>query len=330
MPANKSALLRYRIIDSCLTNKLKKYPTLEDIQERIEDKLDTTISESMINKDFSNMKKIYDAPISYNRVHKGYYYTEDSFSIQEFPLTHEEIDALDFSTSLLQLLKGTRMLEKFENAINKVTEGYRISKLLDRSEKRIIQVEEPIKIKGNEWLEPLLKGIVDRQTFSVFYQPFGREEKAHIFSPYLLKEYRNRWYAVGYSNRIEKVIVIALDRINKLEPSNDTYVTDENFNADDFFKYSFGITQVHSAQPETVLLSFTPYQAPYIISHPLHHSQQTILESEEEVQVQLHVYLTHELTMAILSYGNEVKVLAPEKLKEKIKTIATELSSEYV
>ena len=47
MPANKSALLRYRIIDACLTNMLRKYPPMGYIIEKIEQQLDTTLSNSM-------------------------------------------------------------------------------------------------------------------------------------------------------------------------------------------------------------------------------------------------------------------------------------------
>ena len=35
MPANKYALLRYRIIDDCLTNKGRKFPTKEDLPEYV-------------------------------------------------------------------------------------------------------------------------------------------------------------------------------------------------------------------------------------------------------------------------------------------------------
>ena len=75
MPANKSALLRYRIIDSCLTNGLHKFPTMEFIIEKIEQQLGTTLSNSMFTKDIENMRKIYSAPIQYERVQKGYCYT---------------------------------------------------------------------------------------------------------------------------------------------------------------------------------------------------------------------------------------------------------------
>ena len=39
MPANKYALLRYRIIDRCLTNPGKPFPTKEDLRQACEDAL---------------------------------------------------------------------------------------------------------------------------------------------------------------------------------------------------------------------------------------------------------------------------------------------------
>ena len=58
MPVNKSAHLRYRIIDACLTNPLRTYPSLKFIITKIEEQLDTTLSDSMFNKDIQQMKEI--------------------------------------------------------------------------------------------------------------------------------------------------------------------------------------------------------------------------------------------------------------------------------
>jgi len=221
------------------------------------------------------MKRTYGAPIKYNRNHGGYYYTEPDFSIKEFPLTHDEIEALDFSTALFQQLKGTKMFHQFENAINKVIEGYRISKIIGKSENQILQVEEPLKTEGNQWLEIILKSILEKNCLKLTYQGFGREEKEHEFSAYLLKEYRNRWYAVGYSNRTKNILVFALDRINNIEISKSKYVPGDKFIPAEFFNYSLGITQVHEANPQNVILSFSPEQAEYIMSQPIHHSAWT-------------------------------------------------------
>lgn len=334
MPANKSALIRYRIIDGCLTNTLRKYPTIEDIQDKIQDQIGDEISISMINKDFAEMKRIYNAPIRYCRSNKGYFYSEPDFSIKEFPLTHQEIEALDFSTALLNQLKGTILLEQFENAINKVIEGYRINKVLGKSEKHLIQMEEGVKVEGTKWIGMILQAITHKEVLSTNYQPFDREAKVHLLSPYLLKEYRNRWYVIGHSGRVDKVLVMALDRIMNLQKCNAAFVLNACFNPESFFKYSFGITQVQDAAPEQVVLSFTPYQAPYILSQPLHHSQKIRLRNEYEVQVELTVYITAELVMTILGYGDQVRVLQPQGLKDKIKGIISnvflELNSDKV
>ena len=321
-------MLRYRIIDGCLTNRLHKYPTMEFIREKIEEQIGVSISSSMFSKDLQQMKNM-GAPIEYDRYSKGYFYSQEGYSMQEFPLTSDEIEALDFSTALLQQLKGTRMFEQFENAINKVIEGYHISKITGVSESHILQIEEPIKIGGNEWLELILKSIVNKEVLIVKYNPFGKEAKGHEFSPYLLKEYRNRWYAIGFSASSNYVVTFALDRIKTITKSNAKYFIDPQFNPTDFFKYSLGIIQRHSKKPEKILLSFTSEQAPYILSQPLHKSQEVVFENDDEVQVELYLYITQELKMTILSYGENVQVISPTVLKKEIKEIIQKMSILY-
>ena len=60
MPANKYALLRYRIIDRCLTNRMRPYPTKEDLRRACEEGLygseGERISISTIEKDLWAMR----------------------------------------------------------------------------------------------------------------------------------------------------------------------------------------------------------------------------------------------------------------------------------
>ena len=329
MPRNKNATLRYRIIDSCLTNPMHPFPGLEFIRAKISEQLNDDISVSMIHKDFAAMKQIYSAPIKFNKTKEGYFYTETGFSIKEFPLTNDEISALDFSTALLYNLKDTHLFKQFENAINKLIEGYRISKVIGKSERQLIQVEEPVKTEGQEWLEPLLEAITLKNPVLLTYVKYGGEPKLHVLSPYILKEYHNRWYIVGHSARIGGLLVLALDRIKHIEKSAEVYISGADFNADDFFKYSFGITQIHGAKPEKIILSFTPQQAQYIISQPLHHSQKILLENEVEVKIQLEVYITQELIMTILGFGKAVKVVEPVHFVGQIRGIIEEMVEKY-
>lgn len=319
MPLNKNATLRFRIIDDCLTNSMRPYPTLQQIVDKICE-ICGPISESSVSKDFVQMRRIYQAPIAFSNIHKGYYYTEPDFSIKQFPLTENEIQALDFSTALLSTIKNTALLQHFENAINKVIDGYRISKIIGKSVNNIIQTELPTTTVGQQWLEPLLKNITEGTTaLSISYQPFGKEVQKHLFSPYLLKEYHNRWYVIGYSNQKKQVITFSLDRIEEIAGSSTNYFRDESFNVHKYFQYCFGITHLPKEQPHKVLLSFSSQTAPYIISQPLHQSQLIIKSTDTELIAELNVHLTKELLMSILSFGSEVKVLVPDILKEQLK-----------
>ena len=88
---------------------------------------------------------------------------------------------------------------------------------------------------------------------------------------------------------------MTLDRIQRIESSNEKYVSNDTFSPEEFFKYAFGITQVHDAVAESVELRFTPEQAQYIISQPLHHSQVIISNDELGLTIQMQVYLTRQV-----------------------------------
>lgn len=122
---------------------------------------------------------------------------------------------------------------------------------------------------------------------------------------------------------------MSLDRMKTIETCDILYTSPGDFNPADFFKYSFGITQVHGAKAEKIVLSFTPAQAQYILAQPMHHSQAVMLENAEEMRIQMEVYITQELIMAVLSYGAKGTVLKPAHFRKRIKDLATEMSAHY-
>lgn len=57
MPANKEALIRYRIIDGLLRDKQNPFPSMDIILEKCESVLGKTFSESTIQKDIYTLRK---------------------------------------------------------------------------------------------------------------------------------------------------------------------------------------------------------------------------------------------------------------------------------
>jgi len=51
---------------------------------------------------------------------------------------------------------------------------------------------------------------------------------------------------------------------------------------------------------------------------PLHHSQNLIQENEKEIRFSYFIKPTYDFKMELLSYGDQVKIIEPESLKQTI------------
>ena len=168
MPKNKSAAIRYRVIDQMLNNKRAPYPSLEDIASRCSSILDADISTSTIEKDIRAMReqppKGYGAPIVYSKIESGYTYGEVGFSIAELNLNEEEWTALQFAAQLLYQYKDVPVFSNFKNAIERINTRFSLG--LDGEDKmleEIVQFEKSVDTKGMNLVELIYTAIRNKQ-----------------------------------------------------------------------------------------------------------------------------------------------------------------------
>ena len=328
MASNKHALLRYRIIDKRLRNKYKPFPTIEALMAACEEALygsdmGDVISKSTIEKDLRAMREddelAYHAPIKFSKREKGYFYENADYSIDDIPLNDDDLSAIQFAARTLYQFRDNDMFKQFRFAIDKIFNRMNISsEVKDEAIVQYVQFDQVDAASGSEYLPMVLSSIKEKLKLMVQYQGFGKDVPSeNCIHPYLLKEYKHRWYLIAYHEGKNKVITYALDRIVKLESTKAHCVVAADFNPATFFKYSFGITQIDEA-PMDVELLFNAVQGAYIKSQPLHASQRIVEENSTHVRLALTVNITHEFVEQLLSYGANVKVLAPEKLKHLV------------
>lgn len=324
MPANKEAFIRYRIIDRLLRNKRKTYPSMDDFRDEMEEKLGKPFSISTIQKDIQAMKQDpllgYMAPIKWSKSNDGYYYSDENFSITEIPLSENDIDSLEFAATVLQQFKGVKLFSDFEATVDKIFNAINVNSLLTEDEiQETIQFEKVPFFSGSNLIQPILNAIKNRETVSFLYRKFDSDEyKKHILHPYLLKEYRNRWYLIGMNEKNGFINTFGLDRIKAVDKSKISFRFHTSFSPKNYFKHAFGIT-TFDGEPEEIVLSFNHIQKAYILSQPLHETQEIIAETPESLVVKLQVGITIELIMSILSFGENVQVLKPTFLALDIK-----------
>lgn len=335
MPHIKNALIRFRIIDRCIRNKYKPYPSKMEIREACEEALygsadGVNICDSTIEKDMFAMRMEHDAPIKYSKRHGGYYYTDPEFSMNDIPLTEDDIEAIKFATNTLSQFKDMAMFKQFGFAIDKIVDRVNISaNPADQTIEEFVQFETPTASGGSEFLSPLLNSI--RKGTAVFfdYESFQTQKrKARKVLPLLLKEYRNRWYLLSYDVVKEAIITYALDRMFELQTSEEKLRCPVDFKPARFFQHAIGIT-ASEGEPDVVVFKAGNIAAKYIDSQPFHASQELIKEGKNRTTFQMTVFVSEELIRSLLSYGGEVEIVEPEHLKHQLLERARAIVDNY-
>ena len=272
----------------------------------------------------------YHAPIKYHKIQKGYYYEDENFTIASVSLNSEELEAIEFAAAILDQFKGVGIFEKYDHAISKIFDAVQLRRIVEDYEiDEIIQIEKAPSFKGSELLGRLIESVKDRKTLQFDYQAFDSDlVKTRIVHPYLLKEYRNRWYLIGLADELDRIATFGLDRIQELMHADADFRYFYEFDPALYFKHSFGITSF-KGKPEKVLLEFSTLQGKYVKTQPLHATQKVVEDTKEKLIVELEVGITIELIMQILSYGQQVVVLKPNHLSKKIEGILKETLANY-
>jgi predicted DNA-binding transcriptional regulator YafY len=331
----KNAQLRYRIIDRCLRSKSNPFPTKENLRQACEEALygeglGANICDSTIEKDLFAMRMDHDAPIKYSKKEKGYFYEDDQYSIDNIPLTEDDIEAIKFATKTLMQFKDVSMFKQFGFAIDKIFDRVHISSNpTEASVEEYVQFESVPEIKGSEFLADLLKAIKEKLMVTFDYTSFVSEKtKSRKVLPLLLKEYRNRWYLISYSTDKEKIITFGLDRISNLKLTDAYFNEDLKFNPDLYFKHSIGITS-NDNQPQLIEFKIDKIGAKYIETQPIHASQKLIKQGKKRNTYQLNVIWSEELKRLFLSYGNQLEIISPNNFREELKNEITAMAEMY-
>lgn len=320
MPANKYALIRYRVINRCL--KDYQFATMDKLIQVCEDALSMSpISERTIYQDLRDMREDdqlgYYAPIRLNR-DKGYYYDDPDYSIDNIPLGEEEVKALSFAATMLDQFRNISIFSTFTGAVQKVVEAMNIKRLSKEDDLLpFIEFEHSPVSLGQQFIEPIILAIKNKKVIRFKYQRFVTEKVlSHDIHPYLLKQYHSRWYLIGLHDYHEDVATYCLDRIVSDPEVTDIPYEDRGFNTREYFKSVIGII-TSSENPQKVVLKLTPQQAWYVITQPIHSSQK-VIEKKDHFIVELRVIPTYELIMLIMGWGPEVEVIQPKSLKSRI------------
>lgn len=333
MPANKNALIRYKTIDNCLRNLYRRW-TLDDLVEACSDALyeyegiTKGVSVRTVQSDIQMMRSDklgYNAPIEVYE-HKYYRYSDPEFSITTMPLSQNDYGVMQEAVDMLRQLQDFEIFAEMSDLVNRLQDKLAISR---DERKPIIHFDSVPDLKGLKLLTPLYNYIVHKQPLRIMYKSFSAQKaNEYIMHPYLLKEFRNRWFLFGCVNRGMVLYNLALDRIESIEPADIPFRQHPDFDARTFFNDVIGVSKNIKNKPRKVKFWASAEQSKYIITKPLHSSQKLKRENEDGSCVfQIEVIINFELYSVLMSYGPGIKVLYPRQaaayMRDKLRDAAS-------
>lgn len=321
MSAGKRPILRYNIIDQCLSSKHKRYWSPEELLDKFAE-YDLQVELRTLKYDLQHMREDtqvnYNAPIAYCRKNKGYHYTEDGYSINGERLSHNDLVALSFTVNLMEHFEGGDLLQQAKRTMHKLDKGTRLAKQGIAPRANVMSVQPKPYYKGVQWLGILVDAIFQAQPLAILYQKFNDNAPGqHIFHPYQLKMYSDRWYVRGYSEKHSDVIILALDRMEGITEATARYRHDIATDDKAYFYHTIGISR-GTGPVEDIQLMFTPAQGHYIKTLHLHHTQTIVRDNADGLVISLQLIQNYELCQLILSFMPNVKVLQPLSLRDKV------------
>ena len=174
----------------------------------------------------------------------------------------------------------------------------------------------------------LQKAILSKRFVRILYHlPCEKETILILLSPYHLIYAKQEWYVIGKSNVHKQILNFKLNQIKKIDIINKCFVEDDKFDVSKYLGLAWSI------KPEGTLyhvkLKFAPKIANHIMRFQWHSTQRMNFDTDGALILEFRVDGLDEIVNWVLGYGNQVEILAPSLLRQKLLEVIKNIAETY-
>ena len=293
--------------------------SLQALQDELE------VSRATLVRDLEYLRNRLGAPIEYDRGGGGYRLAEsqrgarhelpglwfDERELYSLLMAHQLLSGLDADGTLSRHLQP--LLERIHQLLGSGDASLDSATLMKRV-KIIHAARRPV---PSRFFERVAEALLQRRRLHLRYLSRGRGEVGEReVSPQRLVHYRNTWYLDAWCHRVGGLRRFALDAIEDATalPSRARDLPMQPLQQ--AMDAGYGIYAGGTRQLAT--LRFAPQAAAWISREEWHVEQQGRWLADGHYELQLPYVDDTELVMDLLRQGDEVEVLAPPALREKV------------
>jgi len=332
LATNKHAQIRYNTLDKCFRNPGKRF-SIEDLVAVCNEAIyeftgkGEGIKKRQLYDDIRFMESEQGWSIELEKTKDGrkvyYRYEDPKFSISNKPLNETEAMQLKEALLTLSRFKGMPQYDWIDELGTRLDAEFKLNK----NSEKVMSFEENEFLEGKPFISELYNAIIYRKVIAIEYKTFKSENNIkYELSPYHLKQYNKRWFLFGKSLNYETLTNLALDRIISIKETDETY-EECMIDFNDYFEDIVGVT-IPDAHIVTIKIKIAESLVPYIKTKPIHPSQ--VYKFENDIhRITIKVIPNYELESLLLSYGENLQVLEPFSLIEKMKSRIEKMKNNY-
>ncbi len=243
-----------------------------------------------------------------------------------------ELMALVFSRNLLRPLEGTEIQASLSSALTKAAAA-----LPPQGHEYVRDMEKVFSVglgphksyrQHKETIDPISQAISQAKTAQMRYFSASRNTTARReVDPYRLWYAAGGLYLIAYCHLRNDVRMFSVERIRSITLTDHPYQLPLGFDVEEYVQDALMVMRGRRIDVE---LLFSKTAAAWVKDKLWHPSQQTSLSRDGRLRMALKVADTDELVGWILSFGSQVRVVGPDKLRQKVKEEAGRIVSSKV
>jgi hypothetical protein len=333
MPTNRHAQIRYTVLDRCFSN-FSRYYTYQDLLKEVNKTLLELGTEGIqlrqLQYDIAHMKSSAGYGIELNpnlklNNKRVFRYKDRNFSLANHPLIQNETEQLETFLTIMSRYKYREDFKWLEELMPRMELAFN---LVNGNGAGAISYEENIHLKGKDYLGILFNLIIKKQVIEIQYQPYHKDPEVFIVHPYHLKQFNNRWFLFCYNQKYKDISNYPLDRIISIKETSLNFKP-STVNWSDYFEDIIGVTKPINQSLKTIILRFSKERIFYVLTKPLHGSQRLDKTDPSGCTIKIEVIPNPELYQMLLTFGDDVEVLAPHEIRLNLKNTITKMKKMY-
>lgn len=180
-------------------------------------------------------------------------------------------------------------------------------------------------------METIIRAWVERRSVKLWAGTSrSGDVQTYEFSPYFIEPTTTGGlYVVGMDRAEEAIRALRIEWIKRAKLLEDTYDIPASFDRRPYLESVWGMMASEAQDRVKVVLAFAPDVTPLIRERLWHTSQQIETLVDKRCTLTIHVHDWHEMLPWLRSWGSQVEVLEPTKLRHELAAEAVRVAQVY-